>query len=485
MARQEDPSFPYRVGLLKVFYPGGTPSQIEKLITEPLEEELAQVSEIENVRSTSRDDLVIVNIELQDYVYDTRAAWDRVQDAIERARLQFPTGVSRIEFDDRQIDMAAAVFSITGSSDPILLEEAALKLKRALISVNGISRIDIEGAPAKEVIVKLDQDTINRLGISRQLVADIIMQRNSVIPGGIISSKDKNIRLNTQSDFESLGELAQTIITLPSGQNISLESIAQISLEPRLPLANQVFQDSNRAVSLGVIAERGQVDIVAFGEELREHVSQLKSSVEPLQIEESFFQADYVQDRLNGLRNNLILSVMIIAAIVFLSMGWRTGALVSAVLPTVSLITLGLYSAGGGVFHQMAVIGIVISLGILIDNAIVVVEYIETAMRKGTELGVAIRESICVMAKPLLASTGTTVAAFIPLLLAKGGVGDFTRAVPTMVVIAMIVSYLLSILVLPLIAFYWLKRPIKGKASHLISQILLLSVVQTSCLMHH
>lgn len=457
MARQEDPSFPYRVALLKVFYPGGTPVQIEKLITEPLEEELAQVSEIEKVVSTSRDDLAIFNIQLQDYVYDTDAAWDRVQNAITRAELQFPRGVSRIELDDRQIDMPAAVLSITGSDDSILLEEAALKLKRALLGMNGISRIDVEGAPSKEVIIKLDQDTINQLGISRQYIAETITQRNVIIPGGIVSSNDKNIRLNTQSDFESLAELARTTITLPSGQNVSLESIAEVGMEPRLPLANQAYQDGKRAVSLGVIAERGQVDIVAFGDELRQRIDAFASTIAPLKIEESFFQPNYVQDRLDGLRSNLILSVLIIATIVFFAMGWRTGALISAVLPVVTLITIGLYSAGGGVFHQMAVIGMVISLGILIDNAIVVVEYIETAMRKGTDVGVAIRDSIRVMAKPLLASTGTTVAAFIPLLLAKGGVGDFTRAVPTMVVIAMIVSYILSIFVLPLIAFYWLK----------------------------
>jgi len=465
MARQEDPSFPYRAGLLKVFYAGGTPSQIEKLITEPLEEELAQVSEIDEVTSTSRDDLAIFNIELQDYVYDTDAAWDRVQNAVARAELQFPRGVNRIEFDDRKIDMPAAVLSITGSDDTILLEEAALKLKRALLGMSGISRIEVEGAPAKEVIVKLDQDTINQLGIARQTIADTISQRNRIIPGGIVSSEDKNIRLNTQSDFESLAELAQTTIMLPSGQSVSLESIAEVTMEPRLPLATQAFQDGKRAVSLGVIAERGQVDIVAFGDALRDRVDAFKGTVAPLTIEESFFQPDYVQDRLDGLRSNLVLSVLVIAAIVFFAMGWRTGILISAVLPVVSLITLGLYSTGGGVFHQMAVIGMVISLGILIDNAIVVVEYIETAVRKGAEMGVAIRDSIRVMAKPLLASTGTTVAAFIPLLLAKGGVGDFTRAVPTMVVIAMIVSYVLSILVLPLLAFYWLKHTDKKQGA--------------------
>jgi len=458
MARQEDPSFPYRMGLVKVFYPGGTPLQIEKLITEPLEEELAQVAEIEDVESTSRDDLAIFNLFLKDYVYDTDSAWDRVQAAIERARLQFPRGVNRIEFDDRRIDMPAAVLSVTGSNDPILLEEAALKLKTSILSLSGVSRIEIEGAPAKEVIVKLDQDSINRLGVSRQMVANVIAQRNQIIPGGLVSSEDKNIRLNTQSDFASLNELRRTSIPLPSGQVVSLETIAEVKLEPRLPLASQAFQDGQRAISLGIIAQRGQVDIVKFGKQLRNKIEAFRPVLAPLKIQESFFQPDYVQDRLDGLRGNLIISVLIIALIVFLAMGWRTGALVSLVLPVVSMITIGLYSVGGGVFHQMAVIGMVISLGILIDNAIVVIEYIESAIRKGVQLEQAIRDSIKVMAKPLMASTGTTIAAFIPLLLAKGGVGDFTRAVPTMIVIALLVSYVISVLVLPLVAYYWLQN---------------------------
>jgi len=344
MARQEDPSFPYRSALLKVFYPGGTPLQIEKLITEPVEEELAQVSEIDEVISTSRDDLATYVINLQDYVYDTDAAWDRVEDAVERARLQFPDGVSRIEFDDRQIDMSAAVLSITGSDDPILLEQAALKLKRHLIGVRGLSRIEIEGAPEKEVIVKLDQDTISRLGISRQAIAHIIAERNRIVPGGLISSNDKNIRLNTQSDFDSMDELRRTIIPLPSGQNVSLESIATVTLEPRLPLASQAFQDGQRTVSLGIIAQRGQVDIIQFGKTLRAQVDQLRPSLEPLKIEESFFQPDYTQDRLLGLRTNLIISVLVIAAIVLFAMGWRTGLMISAVLPVVSMIAIGIYS---------------------------------------------------------------------------------------------------------------------------------------------
>ncbi|MFT5610559.1 MAG: multidrug efflux pump subunit AcrB/outer membrane protein TolC, partial [Polaribacter sp.] len=329
--------------------------------------------------------------------------------------------------------------------------------KQKLVGLSGLSRIEVKGAPGKEVIVKLDQDTINRLGISRQMIANTLSQRNSIIPGGLVSSEAQNIRINTQSDYASLDELRRTMIQLPSGQVVSLETIAEVNLEPSLPLTEQVYHNGARTVSLGVIAQRGQVDVIKFGQELRKLAEEFRPIVAPLKIEESFFQPDYVQDRLDGLRINLLVSVLVITAIVFLAMGWRTGLMVSAVLPVVSIITLGIYNIGGGVFHQMAVIGMVISLGILIDNAIVIVEYIESAVRKGTSINTAIRDSIKQMAKPLFTSTGTTIAAFIPLLLAKGGVGDFTRAVPIMIIISLIVSYLLSILVLPLISFYWLK----------------------------
>jgi multidrug efflux pump subunit AcrB/outer membrane protein TolC len=457
MARQEDPSFPYRNGLITVAYPGVSPLQIEKLITEPLEEELAQVSEIKHLWTVSRDNIAIAEIELKDSVYDTDAAWDRVQEAIDLAYLEFPEGVGQVELDDRRIDIPAAVFSIVGSDDILLLDEAAVRLKSALIGLPGISKIEIEGQPEKEVIVTIDQEMVNRLGISRQSIANIIAQRNTIIPGGVVSVGDSNIRLNTQSDYASLEELRRTMLSLPSGQVVSLQSIADVRIEPRLPLAGQVFDNGTRAVSVGITAQRGQVDLVQFGRELRARIETLRPTFAPLEIRESFFQADYVQSRLDNLQKNLIVSMLVIAAIAIAVMGWRSGILVSAVLPVVSLITLGLYSAAGNVFHQMAVIGIVISLGILIDNAIVVMEYIAARLRQGIGAGEAIRESIKSLAKPLLASTGTTVAAFIPLLMADGGVGDFTRAIPVMVMTAMIVSYLVSVFVVPLLAFYWLK----------------------------
>ncbi|MCG8314104.1 MAG: efflux RND transporter permease subunit [Pseudomonadales bacterium] len=457
MARQEDPSFPYRVGTLQVVYPGATAQQIEKLITEPLEEALAQVEELHKVSSISRDNVAIVTLQLADNIYATDTAWDRVRRAVDRAEREFPQGVTDIELEDRRMEIPSVVLSVTGSDDPIVLADAAEELKQRLLSLPYVSRIEINGAPENELIIEIENTTLNRLGINRQQLVSLLQQRNQLIPGGLINLGEQFIRINTASDLQSVEEIGQLPLTLNNGQKIPLHTVANISFQPSYPLEAQTFHNGKRAVSLGIINVRGQTDTIAFGKILRSKVAELQNEFRPLKIQETFFQPDYVASRLTSLQFSLLLSAGVIALVVLLALGWRTGILVALVLPVVALITLAVYNLGGGILHQIAVIGIVISLGILVDNAIVIVESIETYLRQGKARSEAVNLAIKQLAKPLFSSTGTTIAAFIPLLLSKGATADFTRGIPVMIMLALIVSYIISIVVLPLVAFYWLK----------------------------
>ncbi|HAC27384.1 MAG TPA: AcrB/AcrD/AcrF family protein, partial [Marinobacter hydrocarbonoclasticus] len=190
---------------------------------------------------------------------------------------------------------------------------------------------------------------------------------------------------------------------------------------------------------------------------IRERLDQVRPDFEPYQLREMFFQPDKVSDRLDDLAWSLVLSVLIIVAVVFTGMGIRMGLLVASILPMVALISVGLYDLGGGVLHQIAVIGMVISLGILIDNAIVIVENIQGHLDEGMRRLDALRKAVGELAGPLGASTGTTLAAFAPLLMARGGAADFTRGVPVMIMLTLSVSYLLAISAVPLLAARFLK----------------------------
>jgi multidrug efflux pump subunit AcrB len=210
-------------------------------------------------------------------------------------------------------------------------------------------------------------------------------------------------------------------------------------------------------VLLSIIMEEGSTDAIRFGERIRERVEQVRGDFEPYEIREMFFQPDKVAERLVNLAWSLVLSVLIIVAVVFTGMGIRMGLLVASILPMVALISVGLYDLGGGVLHQIAVIGMVISLGILIDNAIVIVENIQGHLDEGMRRLDALKQAVGELAGPLGASTGTTLAAFAPLLMAKGGAADFTRGVPVMIMLTLSVSYLLAISAVPLLAARFLK----------------------------
>ncbi|MFP6790142.1 MAG: efflux RND transporter permease subunit [Thalassolituus sp.] len=452
MARQEDPSFPYRTGTIRVVFPGVSAEQIEKLITEPLEEQLAEVEELRRVKSTSRDNVAIFVVELLDRIYDTNAAWDRVRRAMEKAEQDFPKGVVEYVLEDRRMDIPAAVISIVGTADILELAHQAEILKRQLLAVNGVSRIEIEGDPEKELRIDLDSAILSQLSINRDQVVAAIQVHNQIIPGGVVRIGDHALRVDTGSDLQQKSDVESIPIRLATGQYIPLSAIAHIAFVAREPSAAQTYHNGMRSVSLGVYAKRGQVDAIVFGEQIRQRIDAVSADYQPLEIVETFFQPDYVADRLEGLQFNLLGSILIIAITVIAALGWRNGLLVAGVLPVVAIIVLALYNLGGGVLHQIAVIGIVISLGILVDNAIVVVESIVQELQAGRSRREAVESAFEQMAFPLFTSTGTTVAAFIPLLLSKGGTGDFTRGIPVMIILSLLVSYVISVLVLPLVA---------------------------------
>lgn len=456
MARQEDPVFPARNGLITVLYPGATAEALERLILEPLQDEISQVEEVLEYSAVARSGVALVTITLQDNLYDTDPAWDRVRQAMARARPEFPDGVRQMELDDRLTANPAVVLALAGDPSVVALSLAAERLKRQLADLPGLSRIDIEGDADEQITIAVRDAELNRLGISPGYLANLIAQRNRVSPGGFIVVDNKRVSLLTNNEFEDLADIRSTQVALPGGGYVPLASIADINRTAVQPEQPATWMNGERVVTLNIFLQDNQVDAIGFGETLRQRVSDLAPDFAPLQIRELFFQPDQVESRLSDLQGSLLLSMLIITLVVFLGMGWRMGILVAAMLPLVTLISLGIYDLGGGVLHQIAVIGLVISLGILIDNAIVMIENIQNHLGEGYGRQQSMLMSVRELAGPLGASTGTTLAAFTPLLLSSGGTADFTRGIPVMIMLTLSISYLLAISVAPLLAAWFL-----------------------------
>jgi len=458
MIRQEDPAFPYRYGFVLVSFPGADVEQVEHLVAKPLEEEISEVEYVDEIQAIMRAGFVQLIIGMKQTVYDTDAAWDRVRVAVERARARFPEGVGIPTLDDRQVDALTVVLGVSGSEDVVELQEGAERLKNRLYALDAIARVRLFGDSGEQVTIALDDARIQALGITPQQIADQVRSRNQIIPGGFVEVAGRQTLIRPQTEFRSVEELASTALILREGRSIPLSAVADVRLEVSDPPLATAWVNGEQVVAVGATVSRNTVNVVEFGEDLRAFIDEIRPEFAPLQIEEMMFQPEHVKSRLRELGNTLLLGVAIIAGLLILFMGPRMGLVVALIVPLVTMSSIAMFAMGGGVLHQMAVAGMVIALGMLVDNAIVMVENIQWHMDRGLKRIKAAEISVRELARPLGAATGTTLAVFVPMLISQGDAADFTRMIPVVILLMLTMSYLFALLVSPLLSEQLLVR---------------------------
>ncbi len=457
MPREEDPTFPRRNALMVTAFPGADAETIERLVVEPLEEHLAEVEEVDNFSSTARAGVAILAVELLDHIYDTASAWDEVEDALALARAEFPAGVGEPMLDDDLVSQEAIVLAITGSSDPLVLARAAEGVKRELLALEPVKQVKLVADPGEQITIEYDDAVARRLELDPRRLGMTLSRRSSMQPGGVIHLGSKTANLRPRTEFESLEEIRSTPVLLSSGSAVPLSQLAKVRHGPAEPAVERMRWHGEPAVGLGVIP-KDRLDRVDFGRQVRQRVEEIRSRFEPLMIEEVFFQPDQVEHRLRQLTGSLKLGILIVAGVLFLAMGPRLGILVALVVPLVAFCSIAIFAAGGGILNQISIAALVIALGMLVDNAIVVSENIQWRLDRGLEIRQAAVTSVRELALPLGTATGTTLAAFVPMLRARGATADFTRGIPVVIMLTLTVSYVFAVLVTPVLSEIFLRR---------------------------
>jgi multidrug efflux pump subunit AcrB len=457
MPRAEDPRLPERNGRILVVWPGADALRVERLVVRPLEDELAEVAEIATVEATAQADLALLHIELAERIYDTDAAWDAVQDAIDAARPDLPEGLTELELAHDFSDAEAVIVRIEGSHDPVALEAAADRVEDRLLRVPGAKRVLRAGAPGTQVSVALEPTTARRLGLTPATLAQQLDGANATIPGGTVRVDGRTVIVRPDTEPTDLEALRDWPVVLPSGAGIPLREVATIALEVEQPRTELAHHDGAPMVTVSVVPRAG-LDVVAFGDRVQAALDEVRPEIAPLELSIFADQPAQVSSRLADLGLSLLLGIAIVAGVLFLAMGPRLGVVVSAVVPLVALSTVALYAAGGGVLHQLSIAALVIALGLLVDNAIVVAEAVQARRDQGEGRWEAASGAITELAVPLATATATTLAAFVPMLLAPGVTSDFTRAIPTVIMVALAISYVFAVGVTPILAG-WLLRP--------------------------
>jgi len=465
MNRQEDPFFPYRNGFVLTQYPGASVENIENLVLEPLEQEISQVEEVDEIRGVARAGFTQVIVKMKEYVYDTNTGWNNVRDAIRRAQVKFPEGVLEPILDDRVIDTPLVVYSISGNNDIMHMRWVAEEVKKKLLTVPELSKIKFYSQAEEEISIEPHNEILKQLGLNAEYIVRQISNKTDVVPLQSLQSDTRQFILNAQTEFQSIDEIKNTLVTLPDGTSLPLSTLAEVSYGAKQDASSVFWQDGQRAIAIGLFVPVNQMNVVKFGKKIKQIMLDIADEYQTVDMKPIFFQPDRVENRISELGYSLLIGMVLVSIVLTFFLGLRPGLVVASIIPLVTFTALAIYNFSGNVLHQIAISGMVIALGMLVDNAIVMVENIQYNIDKGLSKSEASILAVRQLSFSLLSATGTTLAAFIPMLMAKGNTGDFTVAIPMVIMLSITISYIYSIFVTPAFSHLFLQTSQHSKDS--------------------
>lgn len=446
---QEDPFFPYRNGNVLIVAPGMSASAIEDSIIQPLERILANIDGLERVSSKSSDGVAQVHIELQETIYDTEKAWQRVREKVTQAQAQFAHLVTTFELDDRVQDTDSIFLNIHSNKPLIEARKYALYIRDELYKMSDIRKISLIGDPGEQLDVHFSQEKMLELGISPQQVIQQIAATNALKNTGTLKGNLYQTNISSITRIDSIDTLKAVEIETADNSILTLSEIADVSYSLP-PLEKESFWlNGERSIGLSIVVPPNELRVTNFGDKLTARIAELNSKHKDYQITPVFYQPAWTESRRNDLALSLLYGSIGVGVVLFLLMSRKVALVVTLTIPAIALSSIAFFGISGGVLHQMSIAGLVISLGLMVDNSIVMSELISRYREQGLSNIAASQKAIRELYKPLATSTFTTIAAFVPMLLSQGNVADFIRMIPVVVIIAIVTSYFYSLALVP------------------------------------
>lgn len=451
--RMEDPELVQRFGNITTFFPGATPERVETLVTEKIEQELFELEEIETIESTSSTGISIISVELKEAINDVDPVWSKVRSKLDDVAPELPAGASDPEYEDGEASASALIVGLTWEleSPPnyTILQRLAEGLEDELRAVPGTDKVEVFGAPGEEIRVEIDPTALARLGLSTQQVAQQIQASDAKVAAGQFRSGETELLLEVESELDTLERVRRIPIQLGAvGQTTRLGDIATVSKGVEDPATELALINGLGAIAVSARVESDyRVDLWAQDARavLQTYEVNLSDGIGLVTILD---QSQYVKQRLDGVISNLLLGSGLVIGVSLVMLGWKSALIVGSALPLATLMVFGGMNVVGIPLHQMSVTGIIIALGLLIDNAIVTVDEVQLRLRAGRAPGEAVSETVQHLMVPLLASTLTTVLAFIPIATSPGGTGEFIGAIGSTVILAILSSLFLSLTII-------------------------------------
>lgn len=461
LPRMEDPVLVKRVALVVTRLPGADASRVESLVTEKIEDELREIDEIKEMRSQSRPGVSSISIELLDSVLKSDTVWSKVRSRLEDAIPNLPAQASRPKFEDLEVRAYARILSVVWNLDSevdyAVLRRTAKQLQDAIQVMPGTESVDRFGDPGEEILVEVDPQKAAALNLSASDIATQLRSFDAKDAAGQVRGEKLDLSLELGNQFFDIGEVLRADVRAADGRFVRLQDIAQVSMTTPQPLPILGRHGEKGAITLGVLI-RPETRIDLWSRAADERLDELRLELPAgVTIERVMDQSGYVSARLSSLLGNLAMGGVAVCCVIFLLMGWRSAIVVASALPLTMLTVLFGMRVLDIPVHQMSITGLIIALGLLIDNAIVVADEIQVEIGKGYTPSAAVSKTVRKLAIPLLGSSLTTAFAFAPIVLMPGPAGEFVGSIAVSVIMAIFASLIYSLTVISSFAAIFLR----------------------------
>lgn len=456
MPRSEDPQFDLPVTLIEVVYPGASPSDIETLVVDPLEEEIADIENIKKIEAKIHNGAVRITI---DFLYgtDAEAAFNKVKQAVSTVRPNLPEGIAEL-LVLKATPSSVAIMQLALWSEPTdykTMELHAKLLEKKLETIASVRKASIWGYPRQIVAIDINLASLKYYGVSLTDVTQVLQGRALNITPGFVDASTRRFNVKASGNFTQLDEIKNTVISNSNiaGANgvLKITDIAHVSFADAEPSYLAYFDDTP-AIFI-TVEQREKTNIFVLTDEINQQIEEFTQSLPSgVKLAKLFQQADSVHIRVNGFFDNLTQGLVIVGLMALLFLGVREALVVIIAIPISFLMAIGWLDFSGYGLQQMSIVGLIIALGLLVDNAIVVTESIHRENKLGNDINQAAAIGTTKVAWAIASGTITTMLAFLPMLMIQSNTGDFIRSMPVTVVLVLLASLLVALTLTPLLA---------------------------------
>ncbi len=468
LGRDEDPSFTYKVMVIRTLWPGASASETESALTERLEKRLQEVPNLDYLKSVTRpgESLIFFFVREEIPPKDVPATWYQVRKKLDDIKSTLPSGIQGPFVNDDFGDVQMLIYGLSGDGfDMAELRRAADSIAIELRALPDVKRIELLGVQEEKIYLDIQPARMTTLGITPALIANALQQQNRIVPAGFVETSSHRVRMRVEGNYRTVDAVSDTRIII-DGRSIRLGDIADVTRGFSDPPDPMMRVDGKPAIGIAVVMSKGG-NVIGLGEAVAQRMKELEALL-PTGMDVSVVsnQPAFVKDSISVFVKTLGEAVVIVLAVTFLSLGWRTGMVVASSIPLVLALTFILMRYFDIDLQRISLGSLIIALGLLVDDAIIAVEMMVVKIEEGWDRRRAATFAYTSTAMPMLFGTLVTAVGFLPIGLAKSVTGEYCFSMFAVVTIALGSSWIVAVFFTPFLGYRMLDPVKLAKRKH-------------------